>query len=130
MGTSCSWLLIGVATYWVTGHVVNAVAVLVVACACAITLATPVVVLASVRNAARRSPLAKGGIALEQLAKIDTVVMDKAGTLTSGERAMAPAEPAEARARQVEAEGKTSFFVGNAPALSDSWRSRMPAASR
>jgi P-type E1-E2 ATPase len=62
----------------------NAVAALVVACACAITMATPVVVLASVRNAARRGLLVKGGIALEQLARVDTVVMDKTGTLTHG----------------------------------------------
>ncbi|MCC6177386.1 MAG: cadmium-translocating P-type ATPase [Chloroflexi bacterium] len=78
-------LLIGLATYVVTGQVVNAVAVLVVACACAITLATPVVVLASVGSAARRGLLVKGGIALEQLAKVDTVVMDKTGTVTLGE---------------------------------------------
>lgn len=77
-------LLIALATYLVTGQILNAVAVLVVACACAITMATPVVVLASVGNAARRGLLVKGGIALEQLARVDTVVMDKTGTLTHG----------------------------------------------
>ncbi len=77
-------LLLALATYFLTGHVVNAVAVLVVACACAIALATPVVVLASVGNAARRGLLVKGGSGLEQLARVDTVVMDKTGTLTFG----------------------------------------------
>ena len=78
-------LLMGLGTYLVTGEVLRGVAVLVVACACAITLATPVVVLASVGNAARRGLLVKGGITLEQLARIDTLVVDKTGTLTHGE---------------------------------------------
>jgi Cu+-exporting ATPase len=77
-------LLIGLATYLITGQVLNAIAVLVVACSCAIVLATPVVVLASVGNGARRGVLIKGGIALEQLAKVDTLVTDKTGTLTMG----------------------------------------------
>jgi len=78
-------LLMGLATYFITGDVLRAVAVLVVACACAITLATPVVVLASVGNAARRGLLVKGGITLETLARVDTLVVDKTGTLTHGE---------------------------------------------
>ena len=77
-------LVIALATFAITGQVLNAVAVLVVACACAIALATPVVVLASVGNAAQRGLLIKGGIALEQLARIDTVVLDKTGTITHG----------------------------------------------
>lgn len=77
-------LLIALATFVLTGQILNAVAVLVVACSCAITLATPVVVLASVGNAARRGLLIKGGIVLEQLARIDTVALDKTGTVTFG----------------------------------------------
>ena len=77
-------LLIAGATFLITGQVLNAVAVLVVACACAITIATPTVVLASVGNAASKGLLIKGGIALEQLARIDTVVLDKTGTVTVG----------------------------------------------
>jgi Cd2+/Zn2+-exporting ATPase/Cu+-exporting ATPase len=73
------------ATYLATGLVLNAVAVLVVSCACSIAMATPVTVLASVGNGARRGLLVKGGAALEQLARVDTVVMDKTGTLTRGQ---------------------------------------------
>jgi Cd2+/Zn2+-exporting ATPase/Cu+-exporting ATPase len=61
-----------------------AVAVVLVACSCAIAMATPTVVLASVGRAARRGILVKGGSALEALAKVDTLVMDKTGTVTSG----------------------------------------------
>ncbi len=78
-------LTIAVVTFLVTGQILNAVAVLVVACSCAIALATPVVVLASVGNAAQRGLLIKGGMALEQLARVDTLVVDKTGTLTRGE---------------------------------------------
>ena len=61
-----------------------AVAVVLVACSCAIAMATPTVVLASVGRAARRGLIVKGGRWLEALAKVDTVVMDKTGTVTFG----------------------------------------------
>ncbi|MBV9789061.1 MAG: cation-translocating P-type ATPase, partial [Chloroflexi bacterium] len=73
-------LAVALATFLITGQVLNAVAVLVVACACAIALATPVVVLASVGDAAQRGLLIKGGLVLEQLARVDTIVLDKTGT--------------------------------------------------
>jgi len=77
-------LLVAVAALVLTGRPENAVSVLLVACACAIVLATPLVVMASVGACARRGVLVKGGAALEQLARIDTVVFDKTGTLTRG----------------------------------------------
>ena len=60
------------------------VAVLVVACSCSVALATPIAVLASVGAAAKRGLLFKGGRTLETLANVDTVLLDKTGTLTRG----------------------------------------------
>lgn len=61
-----------------------AVAVLVVTCPCALSLATPVAMLASAGALARRGVLVRELGALEALAKVDTVVFDKTGTLTEG----------------------------------------------
>ena len=62
----------------------RAVAVLVVACPCALILATPAAVLAAFATLARRGVLIKGGVALERLAACDLVAFDKTGTLTLG----------------------------------------------
>eukprot|EP00798_Chlamydomonas_sp_ICE-L_P031536 gene31536-6721_t len=61
-----------------------AVDVLVVACPCALGLATPTAVLVASSLGARRGLLLRGGDVLERLAGVDTVVMDKTGTLTEG----------------------------------------------
>jgi P-type Cu+ transporter len=73
-----------VLTYLLGREPTAAVAVVLVACSCAIAMATPTVVLASVGRAARRGIIVKGGRALETLAKVDTLVMDKTGTVTFG----------------------------------------------
>ncbi len=65
-------------------NLVAAIAVLVAACPCAVGLATPLSVVAAVGAGARRGLLIKGGLALETMAKADTLVVDKTGTLTSG----------------------------------------------
>ncbi|MFO0890201.1 MAG: cation-translocating P-type ATPase family protein [Isosphaeraceae bacterium] len=62
----------------------RAVAVLVVACPCALVLATPAAMLASMAWLARHGILIKGGYALERLAACDTFAFDKTGTLTEG----------------------------------------------
>lgn len=60
-------------------------AVLVVACSCAIALATPIAMLASIGSAARNGILIKGGQVIEALAQADIVLVDKTGTLTLGQ---------------------------------------------
>ncbi len=84
-----------VAGYWLGWPDVwhRTVAVLVVACPCALVLATPAAILASMAWLARHGVVIKGGIALERLAACDTFAFDKTGTLTVGRPELASVVP-------------------------------------
>ena len=94
------WGLFGPEPSW-TFAVVNAVAVLIVACPCALGLATPMSVMVATGRAAREGVLFRDAESIEQLRRIDTLVVDKTGTLTRGRpafmdaRAVPGVEPAE-----------------------------------
>ena len=75
--------------------VINAVAVLIIACPCALGLATPMSIMVGVGRGAREGVLIKNAETLERLEKVDTVVIDKTGTLTEGRPVLTDVAPAQ-----------------------------------
>ena len=90
--TFFAWGLFGPQPSWVYG-LINAVAVLIIACPCALGLATPMSIMVATGKGATQGVLFRDAAAIENLRKVDTLIVDKTGTLTEGrpsfERAVA-----------------------------------------
>ena len=90
--TFFGWGIFGPQPSWVYG-LINAVAVLIIACPCALGLATPMSIMVATGRGATQGVLFRDAAAIENLRKVDTLIVDKTGTLTEGrpafERAVA-----------------------------------------
>ena len=91
--TFFAWGLFGPEPSWVYG-LINAVAVLIIACPCALGLATPMSIMVATGLGATRGVLFRDAAAIENLRKIDTLIIDKTGTLTEGRPTFERAIPA------------------------------------
>jgi P-type Cu+ transporter len=89
--TFIGWLLLGAAP---TFALTALIAVLVIACPCALGLAAPTAIIVGTGKAAENGILVRGGEALEQARRINTIVLDKTGTLTRGKPAVTAVMPA------------------------------------
>jgi Cd2+/Zn2+-exporting ATPase/Cu+-exporting ATPase len=88
-------------TYLLTRDIRSTISVVIVAGACGIAAGTPLAVLGAIGRAARAGAIIKGGLFLEQLGHVDTVVLDKTGTLTYGRPEVRAVVPAGVPAAQV-----------------------------
>lgn len=94
LATFFGWGLLVPEQGWVYG-LVNAVAVLIIACPCALGLATPMSIMVATGKAATQGILFRDAAAIERLRTVDTLIVDKTGTLTEGRPTFARAVPVE-----------------------------------
>ncbi|MBQ2635667.1 MAG: cadmium-translocating P-type ATPase [Methanobrevibacter sp.] len=84
-----TWIVIiafsaAILTYLFTGEIIRSVTILVVFCPCALVLATPTAIMASIGNLTKYGILVKDGESIEELAHVNELIFDKTGTLTYG----------------------------------------------
>ncbi len=91
--TFFGWGMFGPQPSWVYG-LINAVAVLIIACPCALGLATPMSIMVATGKAAGQGILFRDAAAIEHMRKVDVLIVDKTGTLTAGKPAFDRAVPA------------------------------------
>ncbi len=82
-------------TFLITHNARSTISVIIVAGACGIAAGTPLAILGAIGRAARQGAIVKGGLYMEGLSKVDTVVLDKTGTLTLGNPEVVGIEPAD-----------------------------------
>jgi len=85
-----------VITFVVTRNLISTISVIVVAGACGVAAGTPLAIVAAMGGLARQGVIVKGGTYVQEMSKIDTVVIDKTGTLTLGEPDVTDIVPLEA----------------------------------
>lgn len=90
--TFIAWALFGPEPRYTYG-LLNAIAVLIIACPCALGLATPMSLMVGLGKGAKNGILIKNGTALEQLEKVETIALDKTGTVTTGKPEVTKIDP-------------------------------------
>jgi len=78
-------ILFAVVTFVVTRNLISTISVIVVAGACGVAAGTPLAIVAVMGGLAKKGVIVKGGVYVQEMSKVDTVVIDKTGTLTLGD---------------------------------------------